>query len=302
MSKISAAPHHSDSLILGRSSGGLRGSRPFRPPVWRNQAEKASQSARRVSSWVALVFVILLLSPVGALAADVTFTCNSDIGDGDCALSSSDPIFDVDNMAPGQSVIKSIEVKNESSADDCDFYLSLSGRSIQPDEFDNRLFTALRDNDDNDKYGATDGDEAKDDKKLHDLFDGAGVGKIDTILANTTKEYDWLVTFDEDAGNEFMGAEVSFDAELTGECGEEVSDGPPGGPPGMTLGAITSGPPPGDMINGLLDRFPVAGAESAAAWLQGKGMDWPRVGAALIAAALGIYLVTRLSRLAKARG
>lgn len=233
----------------------------------------------------------LLLVPVVAVAADITFTCNSDIAD--CSLSSSDPIFDVDNMVPGESVIKSIEVKNESSEDACDFYLRLSDRSVQPIEFDDRLFTALRDNDDNDKYGATDGDKAKDDKKLHDLFGGAEVGKIDTILASTTKEYDWLVTFDEDAGNEFMGAEISFAAEMTGECGEEEPSPSPSPQVGGMMDDGGEGP---GVTGGLLTRFPVAGMESAAKWLEGKGMDWPRIATAVLAAVLSVILVGRLFR------
>ena len=187
------------------------------------------------SMWLVLAGA-LFAAPVWA--ADLTFSCDSD--NSDCGLSSTDPIFDVDNMLPGETVIKTLEVKNESSVDDCNFFLRLSDRSVQPVEFDNRLFTAVRDKDGNDKYGATDGDTAKDDKKLHDMFGGSEVDMIGVISAGATQEYKWFVTFDTAAGNEFMNAEISFAANLTGECGEETPTPTP--PPGAVAGASTNGP------------------------------------------------------------
>lgn len=235
-----------------------------------------------------IIWLVLggMLWAVPVWAADITFSCDSDVSD--CGLSSSDPIFDVDDMMPGQTVIKTIEVQNNSSADDCNFLLGLSGGTVTPVEFVDRLFTAVRDGADDDKFGKSSGDTANDDKNLSDLFGGSPGEEIGTIEANTSEEFDWLVTFDANAGNEFMNAEISFTAEMTGECGV-VSP--------TTLGASTNGT---GGISGLLTKFPVTGIVGGAKWLAGDEQGWSRVAALLLAVVAGVWLSVWVVRKGKA--
>lgn len=160
-----------------------------------------------------LLTAITAIFAMPVYAADLTFTCDSD----ECSLSSEDSLFDVKSFLPGDSVKKEIAVKNERN-EECEVFLHIDKDSVTPDEFDDRLLTAVRSQDD-DVYGESDGDTARDNKSIANIF-GEDSISLGTVDSDTEKVFQWLVTFDTNAGNEFQGAKLSFNADVSATCVE----------------------------------------------------------------------------------
>jgi len=181
------------------------------------------------------VFVILFGLFAGrAYAADVTITCNpggqSSGPPYNCDVSPSRqaplfnesdyPLFD---LKPGDKVERKLKVVNNRD-EIC--YFSLSDAVITHDTetppgsgdwFSQRLMSEI-----------TDGVDSTGVMSLYNLITGIGtnplyLGSLAAVgdAPANEKEFDWLVTFDKGAGNEYQNARLVFDFDWNFQCGEE---------------------------------------------------------------------------------
>jgi len=256
-----------------------------------------------------LLSVGLLLLPFAALAADLEVTCVGSNGGISCDSNPpSGALFDEGNLLPGDTAIRSLRVNNNYD-EPCGFVLDTENEVVGTFSLADRLWTVIRST--VDRFGISDGSGgATNNKTMSNVF-AAGPIALGTLAANSTKNYEWAVTFDETTGNDWQGEETTFDFDMTFACSEGVAGGDGDEPdccPGMdpspspsptptVLGAVSNGEPPGG-ISGLLDRFPTAGAESAAKWLAGEGKGWSRLLAAALAMTLTALFMVRVARLA----
>lgn len=145
--------------------------------------------------------IAALLISAASYAADVTVTCNTE----QCTASPSDtPLFQEENWVPGQGATKQIAFQNNRS-EDCTAQLSATGVSQSPEDFPSILHTVIRKGETN-WYTGT----------LAELY-GNQVS-LDTLSAGTSATYDWSIMFDPAAGNEYQGAEMSFDFATNFAC------------------------------------------------------------------------------------
>lgn len=178
---------------------------------------------KKILSIFILLFFIFV-SP--AFAVDLSVTCTSST----CDLSpASGALFNEANFAPGQSVTRTISVKNDNVNDDC--YLELKTKNTSdPNNLAPLLFTVIKNNT-TDIYGVSDGTSAaKNTKKIKDIFT-SGYIALGTILKSSSKNFYWVATFDPTANDDFQGKQTTFDFDLSFTCGI---------PPSEVLGASTS--------------------------------------------------------------
>jgi hypothetical protein len=142
---------------------------------------------------------------------------------------SPDPIvelFSEDNLAPGESVQKTIEVTNNDLDDSCDVSFDISDVDLDEGDISERYFTSIQVNG-IDVFGDRTGSEANSTSTLKDLFDD-GVIDFASISVGNTATIDWIVTFDSSAGNEYQGLSLVFDFLLNFQWGS-AEDGVEGG-------------------------------------------------------------------------
>ena len=164
-----------------------------------------------------IIGIALLLLPAYALAADVDVTCS---GGGQCdVIPSNTPLFDTDNMIPGESVVRSVEISNNTQ-DSCTIALQIDNGQVDPQDFNIRLFTLIESS--TEIYGTSNGSGgASSNRTLEDLFTD-GLVHLGNIASGNTQTYTWVFTFDEDAGNEFQDAKTTFDFDMIFDCIENV--------------------------------------------------------------------------------
>lgn len=257
-----------------------------------------------------LLSAVLLLVPVAALAADLEVTCETNIGGGGVTCDSTPSngaLFDEDNLLPGDTVARSLRVTNNHD-EPCGFELDTKNEVVGAFSLAGRLWTVIRDAA-GDRFGISDGSGgAANNKTMSDAF-GAGPIALGTLAKDgSVTDYEWAVTFDETTGNDWQNETATFDFDMTFTCDEGVvggtgdegdcCPGPDEPSGGQILGVVSEEEPPGGILGGLLDRFPTAGAESAAKWLAGEGKGWSRLVAAALAMMLTAYLMIRVGRLA----
>ena len=191
-----------------------------------------------------------LLFASGVQAADVTFDCD---GSG-CDISPSGALFNKSDMIPGDTVAKSIALSNTRTTD-CEVLLSVDAGEQEGNSLASKLFVSIADGV-SAFYGSSSSGSATGDKTLDDLLNLGTPVSLGVVLANSTKNVDWLVTFDPSTGNSYQGVSTDFDFDITAECADgsvagsgdeqDCCPGPdpglPPGPPdvgGQVLGAST---------------------------------------------------------------
>lgn len=218
-----------------------------------------------------LLFIVLLILPLGANfvgavnAADLNVTCEDE---GPCSINqgSGGALFSEHKLVPGDSVTRTITAVNNDPNDDCALTLDTKKETQTPADFASKLFTVIKSGA-TDLFGVRNGtDKASNNKKLSDLY-SEGPVYLDTIPANGTRIYDWIITFDPDTGNFYKNAQTEFDFDMVFECGAPPAPAGPtntptpvptqtsgGGlgspPPGLPPGFLT--PPPGGFPPGVL--------------------------------------------------
>ena len=132
----------------------------------------------------------MLFAPVITLAAgNVTISY----------LGAPAPLFNITNMAPGDSFTKTLTVTNNSTANQTlKFTVGNTGTvGLLSDKITLKVINAATSAE---KYNST----------LLSLF-SAGEVNLDSIAPSGLTNYDFTVTFDKDAGNEYMGLAQQFD-------------------------------------------------------------------------------------------
>lgn len=167
------------------------------------------------------IFLISLLLGLGvflrsgsiAHAVDLTVTCNAN---GPCSISpSSAPLFNETNWAPGDFVTYTVTVVNQDPAQSCNLTLNTTENNSEEvpntPNFASRLFSEI-----SPYYSNT----------LQNQY-LAGNVSLGSIGAGATQIYNWKITFDPNAGNEFQNSITRFNFNLNFTC-----DVPPTSPPG----------------------------------------------------------------------
>lgn len=216
----------------------------------------------------AFIFALFTSTPF-AFAVDLTVTCNNE-GPCDMAPVSGKELFFEENILPGYSVTRQITIINNDNDDDCPVILNTKNEQDN-DNLASALFTVIKDGA-NDLYGVSDGSQASSNKDLDDVF-LAGDISLGTVAHNSSKVYEWTVTFDPLAGNEYQNTQTVFDFDLPFSCGTApspsssptASSSPgPGGSPGPGPSASPASPSPFSAGFGL-PLFGGAGAVAGAA-------------------------------------
>jgi hypothetical protein len=221
---------------------------------------------------------MLLIVPSIVLAEDLLVVC---AWGGDCNMSpDNEPLFDENDLKPGDNYEQNFEVRNERS-EACALTFDVDETEQEPNNFAQRLFTVVKEGSKN-WYGLAGGSgTAADDKNLDELY-GADPTDLGIIESDSTRNFKWIVTFDREAGNEYQKAETKFDFDLSFECEVLPSEG-------RILGM--NGGLPGAIAGSLLSRFPATGRNGEAVWLAKDSADWTRVMSGILAVVLGLYLI-----------
>lgn len=182
-----------------------------------------------------LVSCILYLLSSPVMATNATITCDSS----SCTKSTgTDPLFYEENILPGFSATRQVEVVNN-RGDDCNLYFKAY----------NPRFDILAD-----KIFIT---HASVTQTLRDFTDNTNYF-LGTLTPGQTATYSWQALFDPTAGNEYQNKQVIFDLDFTFEC-----DLLPTPTPTSTSGTSTGdggdsggGSPPGPSV--CNDPYPLA--------------------------------------------
>lgn len=109
------------------------------------------------------------------------------------------PLFDVSAMAPGYSITKTLSVTNNSTVNQ-DFKFTVNDTDAAHSLSDKITFQVVDATTSSEKYFGT----------LSSLF-SAGEVNLGSIAPSATESYNFIATFDENAGNEYMGLVEQFD-------------------------------------------------------------------------------------------
>lgn len=146
-------------------------------------------------------------------AADMTVVCSS-VG-GECTHEPVGALFNETNMAPGQAALRTLAVQND-TGEDCAITLR-----IRPVEFE--------------EQGVLLAD------KLFMTISAGGLSFVDDILSHVyladpyslgevadgdTQQYDWTVSFDREANNDYQNTKAEFDFDLDVSCEPVEEDSP----------------------------------------------------------------------------
>lgn len=190
----------------------------------------------------AFIFALFASAPF-ASAVDLTVTCN-DEGPCDMAPVSGKELFFEENILPGYSVTRQVTIINNDNDDDCPVILNTKNEQDEGN-LASALFTVIKDGA-NDLYGVRNGSQASSNKDLDDVF-LAGDISLGTVSHNSSKVYEWTVTFDPLADNEYQNTQTVFDFDLPFSCGSPPSSSPspssvPGSPSPSSGPAGSPGP------------------------------------------------------------
>jgi len=187
-----------------------------------------------------LFFILILLAnifnPASSLAGnDLVVSCEPGPAPdtGFCETTPDDtPLFDETNWLPGNSVTQTLTVQNQSFKDDCDLYLSADAEtsSILKNVLENKISrnTSIIHQD-----------------TMAQLLDAPGAVFLETIPTNQTYIYNWQVTMDTAANNDYQDLSLVFDLNLNFSCGippEPTNTPVPGGGDGPTPTPVPSSP------------------------------------------------------------
>ncbi|HEX6977600.1 MAG TPA: fibronectin type III domain-containing protein [Patescibacteria group bacterium] len=178
-----------------------------------------------LSSLVAGFLLVFLFTP-RVLAANLSVSC---LAGGPCTITPvSTPLFQETGWVPGDSVSRTITVANQDSSQSCDLVMTVQNPVQSPSNFASVLLSSINS-----------GSTVFISSTLNSIFTGGPIS-LGTIAAGSSQIYDWNVAFDPNAGNEFQGANTTFDFNLSFTCNPPATSNPnnPGGG-GTVQGAST---------------------------------------------------------------
>lgn len=164
--------------------------------------------------FIYLLFSLLLAASMAAMfvgsttAADQSILCNS-LG----CTSPGTALFSETNVAPGDTVTKTLEVKNQRS-ETLTIELSAYKKSGTDDDFLEKVDVSVDEVGGGNKYSGS----------LGDFLQGSTTVALGSISASSTKEFDITLAL-EDVGNEYQGKGANFDisVDVAGEPDETGS-------------------------------------------------------------------------------
>lgn len=170
-----------------------------------------------------LIYTLLLaLLVFPTHAANLEVVCDNNVDGDQCNIVSGTPLFNESNWYPGGTIVKTIRVTNNDHNDDCNLKMYTEKETQSPTNFAQRIFTAITTGTDT-IFGNVDETKASSTNNLQNIFDASNTSLGSIQQNGTTKEYLWYVTFDPEAGNEFQGANMSFDFNLQFTCDHDES-------------------------------------------------------------------------------
>lgn len=185
---------------------------------------------RRIKYLLSLLagFVLVFLFAPHVLAANLSVSC---LAGGPCTITpASTPLFQETGWVPGNSVSRTITVANQDSSQSCDLIMTVQKPTQSPANFASVLLSNINN-----------GSTTFVNSNLNSIFTGGPIS-LDTIAAGSSQIYNWSVTFDPNAGNEFQSANTAFDFNLNFIC----NPAPTSATQGITLAASTSNSTCGD--------------------------------------------------------
>lgn len=178
--------------------------------------------------------------------------------DGNLTIDSPNPLFSVSNAAPGESFSSQMTVQNTGGANRR-FQFEVDMKT-DPDILAQHLFLKVNDDAGNCLWGCSGNVAVKTlDRKEFIIKNIPGKG---------TRIFQFVLTFDPNAGNEFQNASMSFDMKL-GFRGRRPGGGG-GGAAGGGPGAVVGGVGPTGVIGGAIGGI-VGGAEAGTVGEQQPG-------------------------------
>jgi hypothetical protein len=149
-----------------------------------------------------LFLFIFSFSPAIA-GNNITMTCNSS----DCSKSTDLPLFNETNAAPGNVFSQTVSVVNNRAAN-CNLLFKLNS-NLETDLLSSALTVSL-----------VSGPTVWYSGLLSNLFDGQN-HQLGSIPNNSTKDFLWTVSFNQEAGNEYQSASNLFDLDFNFTCDDE---------------------------------------------------------------------------------
>jgi uncharacterized repeat protein (TIGR01451 family)/LPXTG-motif cell wall-anchored protein len=175
---------------------------------------------KQLSKYLTIVAIMLTLSAGQVLAADISVTCDQ-TGPCDMTPSAGAALFDESefpnyDLKPGDTVTRKITATNQGD-ETCFFSLSSATINTEnPAGFSQELHTSIRTTG-GDVFGTTLNNQATNDKSLYDLLTNGLLG-LGVLNSGESLDFDWLVSFDKTAGNEWQKARVEFDFDMYFSC------------------------------------------------------------------------------------
>jgi len=165
----------------------------------------------------ALVFMaVFALISKSTLAANITLICQ---GDGTCDMypAPDTKLFDYSNMLPGDSVTNTLTIQNTDLKNACDMTMRVFKDTETPANFADSLWTVIKEAA-VDFFGARDGiDKAANYKNIEDVYTLQTI-HLGPLAANSTRVFDWTVTFAPQSGNDLQLALTKFDLKFNLTC------------------------------------------------------------------------------------
>jgi hypothetical protein len=170
-----------------------------------------------------LIYTLLLVLMIfPTYAANLEVVCDNNVDGDQCNIVSGTPLFNEDNWYPGGTLIKTIRVTNNDQNDDCKLKMYTEKETQSPSNFAQQVFTAITTGTDT-IFGSVNETVASSTNNLQNIFDSSNISLGSIQQNGNTKEYLWYVTFNPEAGNEFQGANLSFDFNLQFTCNHDES-------------------------------------------------------------------------------
>ena len=165
---------------------------------------------------VGTIFITLGAAPAVFAAnsnSTVTIICKNK---NDCDITGkSGPLFTAENIVPGQSIDRLVNVHNQRKTDVCELGVKALENSSTPqkiqDQLSLRIFeTSAQSNSQSNLPKAL--------LPLTQLLTTTTPLYIDTINPNSNRSYTWQIYFNSSADNSYQGSAVDFDLDLTFTC------------------------------------------------------------------------------------
>lgn len=159
-----------------------------------------------------ILTILFLAIPTSAFAADLEITCFSD-NTPPSVVTSSNKLFDLQNIAPGETSIKTMKVRNSDTVNSCKIWFK--GEANSNDNLAKKINIAF-----SGIYGNIVDGKATSNKNLFDFLTSQKI-LVANVAPGGIVERNLILTFNTDADNNFMNKNTTFDIRVISEWGSE---------------------------------------------------------------------------------